>query len=55
MEQEHASVLDRRDSDHNSELRDLEALKIRREREYLDKIKDLNDKHDGEMRAFRDE
>ena len=35
---EASDILSRRDTDHQSELRDLEALKIRRERDHIDTV-----------------
>ena len=51
---EHADLLTRRDSDHQTELRELDALKIRRERDHLDAMKTSNQKHDAELRELTD-
>ena len=46
LQDEHANTLNARDSAHNSELRELERIKVQRERDHLDAVKNLNQRHE---------
>ena len=49
LQSEHAVILKTRDDTHQAELRQLDAEKTRREIEYLDKIKRMNEQHAAEV------
>ena len=54
VQKEHAGTLTKRDSDHNSTLRELERQKAQRERDHLDEVNKLTAKYEDDMRNMRE-